>query len=122
MNLEDKLYLLGQLEHLRQHSLRASKTCTEQEDKFFWQVTAAQAQSSRRKLQHSLGEIATEDWCPVKVAQDIRRLNYETMEGDVELFEELESLVDSINSHVFKQDMTGCFSCKTDMLATKEEV
>lgn len=114
MRLEDNLRKMGELEHLRSHALRSLKVCTEEEDKLFWTVTAVQAEDARRDVQHKLGEIPTEDWCPAKVAQNIRQLNYETFDGDTELFEKIERLVDSVNSHIFKQDMTGCESCKED--------
>lgn len=112
--LEDTLSLIGELQHLRRHALRSAHASKEQEDKFFHLVTAARAQRLRRQVQSKLGEIATEDWCGLKSAQAIRQLNYELMSGDEELFNELESLVDSVNSHALKQDMTGCKACSSD--------
>lgn len=112
--LEDTLMLLGELEHGRRHALRSARVVPAQEDKFFWLVTAARYQQARRKVQAKLGDIAVEDWCAVKVAQSVRQLNYELMSGDEELFNELEELTDSVNSHALKQDMTGCKSCAAD--------
>lgn len=115
MALEDQLRLLGELEHGRAHALRSAHAVKGQEDKFFWLVTAARYQRLRRQVQGKIGEIATEDWCALKVAQNVRQLNYELMSGDEELFNELEDLVDSVNSHVLKRDMTGCGACTNDM-------
>lgn len=112
--LEDALSLIGELEHQRRHNLRSYYSATEQEDKFFHLVSAAQAQRLRRRVQANVGQIDTEDWCILKSAQAIRQLNYEIMEGDEELFNELESFVDSINSHALKQDMSGCKACSAD--------
>lgn len=120
---EDKLHLVEELEHQRRHALRAARIAHSKQDKekeMFWLVTAARCKHARRKVQATLGEITDEEWCPLKSAQAIRQLNYETMDGDIELFNELEELVDSINSHVLKQDMTGCDACKADKLATSE--
>lgn len=118
--LEDTLSLLGELEHQRRHNLRSYYAATDQSDKFFHLTTAARAQRLRRQVQSKLGSIDAEDWCALKSAQAIRQLNYELMSGDEELFNELESFVDSLNSHALKQDMSGCKACKTDMLALTE--
>ena len=119
--LEDTLALIGELEHARRHNLRSYYSATEQEDKFFYLVTAAQAQRLRRKVQGKLGNIDTEDWCILKSAQAIRQLNYELMEGDEGLFNDLESFVDSINTHALKQDMSGCRACQDDRNEIKSE-
>lgn len=119
MNLEDTLHLLGELEHERRHALRAARIAHTKDDsksQLFWLVTAKRCQDLRRKIQHKLPIEVVEDWCPLKSAQAIKQLNYETMSGDIELFNELEELVDSINTQVLGQDMTSCESCKTDML------
>lgn len=117
--LEDTLSLISELEHIRRHNLRSYYSAQGQEDKFFHLVSAAQAQRLRRKVQTKLGKIDVEDWCVLKSAQIIRQLNYELMEGDEELFNELEGLVDSINSHALKQDMSGCRACQADQDALK---
>lgn len=121
--LEDTLYQVGELEHLRRHSVRAARVAHGREDKeaeLFWHVTAARCQQARRKVQGKLPVEHDEEWCPLKCAQAIKQLNYETMDGDLELFNELEELVDSVNSFVLGEDMTSCESCKADKLATQE--
>lgn len=117
LGLEDRLHLIEELEHERRHALRAARiahTKDDKENELFWLVTAGRCTEVRRKVQNKLGEIETPEWCPLKSAQAIRQLNYETMTGDIELFNELEELVDSINSHVLKQDLTDCAACKSD--------
>lgn len=120
--LEDSLNLLGELEHARRHSLRSAHATDKKDDKFFYLVTASRAKQARRALQSKLGEIGDTDWCLLKSAQAIRQLNYETMEGDEAFFNELEGLVDSINSHALKQDMTGCKACTADKLAPEKDL
>lgn len=114
LHTEDLLAELGELEHIRYHSLRSAHVTAVKEDKFFYLVMAAQAQRIRRKVQAQLGDINETDWCLVKSAQRLRQLSYETMVGDQELFDELEELVDSINTHALGQDMSGCKSCEAD--------
>lgn len=119
-SLEDQLLELGQLEHLRTHSLRAARlahTKDNKKDEVFWLVMAARCTRERRNIQAKIGVSADEEWCPLKVAQCIRQLNYETMNGDAEEFNALEEIVDDVNSHVLKQDMSGCHACKEDRLA-----
>lgn len=112
--LEDTLSLLGELEHARYHALRSAHVAEKKEDKMHYLVTAARAQRARRKVQAKLEEIGETDWCLVKSGQRLRQLNYELMDGDTETFNELEELVDSINSHALHQDMSGCKSCSAD--------
>lgn len=114
LNLEDRLALVSELEHLRRHALRSAYATKDTEDGFFHLVTAATAQRLRRQVEAKLGDISDPDWCELKSAQAIRQLNYETMEGDQELFTELEQLVDGVNSHALKQDMSGCMACHED--------
>lgn len=114
LNLEDRLALVGELEHLRAHALRSAYATKDTDEEFFHLVTASTAQRLRREVENKLGEIDTPDWCELKSAQRIRQLNYETMEGDTELFHELEQLVDSVNTHALEQDMSGCQACKSD--------
>lgn len=113
--LEDTLALVAELEHSRRHHLRAAYSVEDQEDKFFHLVTAARCQRLRRQVMGRLPKVDVEDWCALKSAQAIRQLNYELMEGDEELFRELEDLVDSVNTHALKQDMSGCQACKNDV-------
>lgn len=117
--LEDTLSLVGELEHQRRHNLRSYFAAKDSEDKFFHLVSAASALQLRRRVQAKVGKVDTEDWCILKSAQAIRQLNYETMEGDEELFNDIESFVDSLNSHALKQDMSGCRACKEDLEGVK---
>lgn len=117
MNLEDTLALVGELEHVRAHACRSARVAKEQEDKIHYLVTAARAQRWRREVEAKLGDISELDWCLVKAAQRVRQLNYETMNGDMAVFDGLEEMVDEINSHALKRDMTGCKSCAEDKTA-----
>lgn len=111
--LEDRLALVGELEHSRRHLLRAAHVA-EEEDKFFYLVEAAEAQRLRRRVMRKLGEIADRDWCPLKSAACIKQLNYETMEGDLELFEELETFADAVSGHALNTDLSDCGACIRD--------
>lgn len=112
--LEDTLALLGELEHARRHCLRSAKVATSEEDKFFYLVKASQAQRLRRMLQTTLGDIDKTDWCLLKCSASIKQLSYETMNGDMELFSELEDLTDGLSGHALKRDMTDCEACIQD--------
>lgn len=112
--LEDTISLIGELEHLRRHALRAATAQPDATEAFFYMVKAAQAQRIRRTLQAKLGKIADEDWCLVKCAAAVKQLNYELMQGDAELFKDIEDLTDSVLSRGLGKDMTGCKACKED--------
>lgn len=117
--VEDKLWILGELEHQRRHCLRSARVTTEKEVKLHYYVKAEQAQRLRRKVQATLGDIDELDWCVVKSAMALKQLNYETFGGDMELFEELEEYCDSQTSHAFGLDLTGCSACVADQDSVK---
>lgn len=113
LNLTDKLSLIGELEHIRRHAKRSAKVAEESEDKLFYQVIAANAQSLRRDYQAKYLDTPELDWCLVKSAATLKQLAYES-EDDEEFFERLETLTDQIYTHAFKQDMSGCKACAED--------
>lgn len=119
LHLEDTLALVGEIEHMRHHNLRSSHATHNTDKEFGHLVSAATSQELRREVQATVGDISDEDWCELKVAQRIRQLNYETMEGNTKLFNELEDLVDSINSRILGQDMSNCHSCREDRGTTE---
>lgn len=121
LHTEDLLAQVGELEHIRYHACRSARVTTEREDKIHYLVVAAKAQRARREIEAKIGDISETDWCLVKSGQRVRQLNYETMEGDLGVFEEIEDLVDLINSHALGRDMSGCKACGADKEATLAE-
>lgn len=113
--VEDKLWLVGEFEHQRRHNLRSARVATDKTAKLYYYVKAEQALRIRRKIQAKLGEINELDWCLLKSATAIKQLNYETFDGDMELFEEIEEFCDSQSSHALGLDLTGCAACAADM-------
>lgn len=118
--IEDRLWLVAELEHQRRHCLRSAKVAEEKEQQFFYLVKAAEAQDLRRRVMASLGDISELDWCIVKSAMAIKQLNYETMVGDEELFRDVEDFADSLTGHAFGMDMSGCKACVDDMAESQD--
>lgn len=114
LGVEDKLYLIGEIEHARRHALKSAAVAEEKEDKIFYYVKANQALELRRKHQEKLGPIKITDWCLTKVATEIKQLNQETFDGDMELFEETQKFADGLASHALETDLSGCQSCESD--------
>lgn len=117
----DKITLIGELQHIRAHALRSSKVAEKDEDKFFYQVIASQAQEARRAYMAKHFQLDEKDWCLVKAAATLKQLNYELAHGDETEFAELENLADSILSHATGEDLTGCESCAKDATVVKSE-
>ena len=113
MNLEDKLTIVGELEHAYRHCLK-SAAVVGAEEAFWYMVQATRIQQARRKLQATLGDIATEDWCLVKVGASIKQLAMETFEGDYDTMKELVSIADELMGHGVHVDLSDCKSCQDD--------
>lgn len=114
LKLADKITAVGELEHLRRHLIRAAITTTDDTRAFFYLVKAHRAEALRRQLQHSLPEVAEEDWCIVKSCATIKQLNAETLEEDKELYKEIEDLADDCLSKAYNVDFHSCKACKDD--------
>lgn len=119
--LVDKLAVVGEMEHLRRHAIRSAMVATEDEDIIYYYVLATQIKRTRRKfMANHFKNLDEKDWCLVKSASSLRQLAYEVSlpEGESK---EMETLVDSVFSHAFKKDMTGCKACADDKEAPLEQ-
>lgn len=115
LGVEDRLWLAGELEHQRRHQLKKAAVVTDKGKAFKALVLAAEATSLRRRVEHQLGQIASEDWCALKSAVAIKQLNYETMIGDTDLFKDIESFTNQIVQEGLGVDISDCRSCHEDM-------
>lgn len=122
-NLADKLLAVGEMEHMRRHALRsmASPNIKENE-RIKYAIIAERAKETRRAfMRKHFSDLADEDWCLVKLCCSLRQLMYETFDGEIEEFTDIEDLIDSVLSKAFKQDMTGCIACGADREEDKKE-
>lgn len=118
--IEDRLWLVAELEHQRRHCLRSARVAEDKEQQFFYLVKAGEAQDLRRRVMAEMGHISELDWCVVKSAMAIKQLNYETMVGEEDLFRDIESFADSLTGHAFNMDMSGCKACADDMAESQD--
>lgn len=109
----DNVAIIGELEHIRRHAKRSAKVTEKEEDKLFYEVTAERAKELRRSYQKQYLNCTEKDWCLVKAAASIKQLFYE-VSCDYDYLNDAEILADSILSHAFNQDLTGCESCQSD--------
>lgn len=114
LNVTDTLTLIGELEHTRRHCLRSAVSVDNEEDKFFYMVTAKQCQDLRRAIMKKNFPVKTTDWCLVKCAASMRQVAYETANDDDFILKELDDLVDSIMEHATGMDLSECVACKQD--------
>lgn len=114
LNLSDKIWALGEMEHLRRHARRNSKVTKDKEEKLFWNIIARQSKELRRDYQKEYLDVDELGWCPEKVAASLKQLNYECEDEGSEFFERIESLTDVVLSHILGEDLTKCESCTKD--------
>lgn len=100
---------------MRYHALLSADVVTSPEEKFWYEVVAAKATNARRLLQdHIVPECAEPDWCLLKVSESLRQTNYETMNGDREVFSAINDLCNMVSSKITGVDLTHCESCAAD--------
>lgn len=114
MNLSDKIWQLGELEHLRRHARRSAKVAKDEDEKLFWNVIALQSKKIRRDFQKEYLDTDDLSWCPEKVAASLKQLNYECEQEGSELFDRIENLCDMVLSHALGEDLYSCESCAKD--------
>lgn len=117
-SVADKLLLIGQLEHGRNHCLRAAVSVWREKDdseSFQYIIWAKRFQELRRKyMKEHFKELKESDWCLFKVCASLRQLAYEVCEGKMEELKEIEDLIDEITGTALDMDMSSCISCRED--------
>ncbi len=122
-SISDKIRLIGELEHARNHALRAAVSTWEEEESSKskrYLIIAKEAQTLRREyMKKHFSELADSDWCLCKSAACIRQIAYEVCEGDDLELKELDDFVDGIWSEALGMDLSDCASCRDDREGTK---
>lgn len=120
----DKIALIGELEHMRRHALRAAASTWREDDDSEskrYLLIAKEAQELRRAyMRNHFGEIKDSDWCLCKSAACLRQLAYEVCEGDDLELKELDDFVDEILGGALKMDLSDCEACQSDRQSGQE--
>lgn len=114
LNVTDLLALVGELEHARRHCLRSVQYADE-EDKFFYLLTAKQCQELRREVMKEYFPTDHKLWCLVKSAATMRQIAYETAKDNDDILSKVDRVVDIIMEKATGQDLSECEACKKDM-------
>lgn len=116
----DKIALIGEIEHLRRHALRAAASTLQEEesddsDSTRYLILAKRAQELRREyMKKHFGELKDTDWCLCKAAACLRQIAYEVCEGDAVELKEIDDFVDEIWGGALNMDLSDCESCRSD--------
>jgi len=117
-SVADKIRLIGELEHIRAHALRAAASVWREEDDseaVKYLVMAKRAQTLRREyMKNHFNEIKDTDWCLCKSAACLRQVLYEVNNGWPEELKELDDFVDEIWGGALGMDLSDCVACKED--------
>lgn len=123
-SVADKISLISELEHGRRHCLRSAVSAYNEDDdseSIQYLIWAKRFQEIRRAyMRKHFGNLKETDWCLVKVCASLRQLAYETCEGDIEEFKEIEDLVDEITSNALGVDLSSCAACRDDFQSGQE--
>lgn len=125
--VNDKIAVIGELEHMRRHTIRSSATIEEKlkdevgdryehmkEKSMFYFLTGVKLMDMRRKyMQKHFPNLSDEDWCLCKSAACLRQLLYETEEGDLDL-PQMDRMIDEVWGNALGMDLTGCRDCNED--------
>ena len=114
----DKIRLIGELEHIRAHALRAAASTWEEDDdseSVKYLVIAKRAQSLRRDyMKNHFNDLKDTDWCLCKAAASLRQVLYEVNDGWPEELKELDDFVDEIWGQALGVDLSDCVACRED--------
>lgn len=114
----DKILLISQLEHGRNHCIRSAASVWREDDdseSLQYLLWAKRFQEIRRDyMKKHFGKLKESDWCLFKVCASLRQLVYEVCEGDIEELKEMEDLIDEITGKALDMDLSGCESCRGD--------
>ena len=117
-SVADKIRLIGELEHIRAHALRAAASVWREEDDseaVKYLVMGKRAQTLRREyMKNHFNEIKDTDWCLCKSAACLRQVLYEVNNGWPEELKELDDFVDEIWGGALGMDLSDCVACKED--------
>lgn len=117
-SVADKIRLIGELEHIRAHALRAAASVWREEDDseaVKYLIIAKRAQTLRREyMKNHFNGIKDTDWCLCKAAATLRQILYEVNDGWPEELKELDDFVDEIWGQALDMDLSDCVACKED--------
>lgn len=117
-SVADKILLISELLHARNHALRAAVSVWREDDdcdSVRYLLLAKRAQTLRREyMRKHFGELKETDWCLCKAAAAVRQLAYEVCEGDSEELRELDDFVDEVWGQALGRDLSGCLACAED--------
>lgn len=125
-SLQDSVYFIGELEHVRRHARRSAITIERQlkddpdnirlaERLVYYGIVAEKCKEIRRKfMEGKFQQVEDEDWCLLKSSASLQQLVYELFPDDKMVSIEVEAIVDMIWSQALGMDMSGCKSCKED--------
>lgn len=126
--VNDKIAVIGELEHMRRHALRSHATLrykieneVDKEERkimneraFYYMVVATTATKHRRKyMERHFHKVSDEDWCLVKSAATLRQLIYES-ENSGDDVEDIDRFIDNVWGNALGMDLTGCRDCNED--------
>ena len=117
-SVADKIRLIGELEHIRAHALRAAASVWTEEgdsDSVRYLILAKRAQALRREyMKNHFGELKDTDWCLCKSAACLRQILYEVNDGWPQELKEIDDFVDEIWGQALDMDLSDCVACKED--------
>ena len=113
--ISDKIRLISELEHIRNHSLRSAAVAQGTDDEMFYLVLAKQAKDLRREfMQKNFPNIDSKLWCLCKSAACLRQVADEIWEEKADQLKEIDDMVDEIWGKALSMDLSDCVVCKED--------
>lgn len=123
-SVADRILLISELLHCRNHALRAAVSVWGEEDdsvSIRYLLLAKRAQTLRREyMRKHFDELKETDWCLCKAAASVRQLAYEVCEGDSEELREIDDFVDEVWGQALGRDLSDCLACVEDRQSGQE--
>ena len=120
-NLSDQITVIGNLEHLYYHALKAASTLEEEEAVFYLTLADMVKQFRREYMREHFPKVEDKDWCILKAIETIRQRVYESSNLSHKDIKEVNNIWSMATEHIFGVDMSGCSSCAEDRKGENEE-
>lgn len=113
-NLADQITVVGNLEHLYYHLLKAASTLSE-EEALDYLTMAIMAKNFRRAfMREHFPDVEDRDWCIIKATETVRQRVYESANTSHKDLKMVNDLWSTVMEKIFNEDMSGCVACAED--------
>lgn len=113
-NLADQISVIGCLEHIYEHALKAAASSKENEAIFYMTLADIVKEFRRDFMREHFPDVGERDWCLLKAVDTMRQRIYESAHTSYPDLKSANDIWATVTEHIFGVDMSGCVACRQD--------